>query len=46
MLVILRITAEQLGHFYVQFHSTYLNGILDGGEVIYMEQPPYHEVLD
>ena len=28
------------------FHSMYLNGVLDEDEVIYMEQPPYHEVLD
>ena len=26
------------------FHSAYLNGVLDDGETIYMEQPPYHEV--
>jgi hypothetical protein len=28
------------------FHSAYLNGILDNGETIYMEQPPHHEVAD
>ena len=28
------------------FHSTYLNGILDNGETIYMEQPPHHEVVN
>jgi hypothetical protein len=28
------------------FHSAYLNGILNNGETIYMEQPPYHEVAD
>ena len=28
------------------FHSAYLNGVLDKDEVIYMEQPPHHEVLD
>lgn len=28
------------------FHSAYLNGILDDGETIYMEQPPHHEVAD
>ena len=28
------------------FHSAYLNGILNEGEIIYMEQPPYHEVAD
>jgi hypothetical protein len=26
------------------FHSAYLNRVLDDGETIYMEQPPYHEV--
>jgi len=26
------------------FHSAYLNGVLDDNEDIYMEQPPYHEV--
>ena len=28
------------------FHSMYLNGVLDEDKVIYMEQPPYHEVLN
>ena len=28
------------------FHSAYLNGVLDEGEDIYMEQPPHYEVLD
>src|SRR6202522_2899787 len=28
------------------FHSAYLNGILDDGETIYMEQPPHHEEAD
>lgn len=28
------------------FHSAYLNGVLDESEVIYMEQPPHHEVMD
>ena len=28
------------------FHSAYLNGILNDGETIYMEQPPYHKVAD
>ena len=28
------------------FHSAYLNGVLEDGETIYMEQPPYHEVAD
>jgi Reverse transcriptase (RNA-dependent DNA polymerase) len=28
------------------FYSTYLNGVLDEGEVIYMEQPSHHEVVD
>ena len=28
------------------FHSAYLNGILNDGKTIYMEQPPYHEVAD
>jgi Reverse transcriptase (RNA-dependent DNA polymerase) len=28
------------------FHSVYLNGVLDNGETIYMEQLPYHEVAD
>ena len=27
------------------FHSAYLSGVLDDGEMIYMEQPPYHEVV-
>ena len=27
------------------FHSAYLNGILDKGEDTYIEQPPHHEVL-
>ena len=26
------------------FHSAYLNGVLDEGETIYMEQPPHHEI--
>ena len=26
------------------FHSAYLNGVLDDNKDIYMEQPPYHEV--
>ena len=26
------------------FHSAYLNGVLDDDETIYMEQVPYHEV--
>jgi hypothetical protein len=28
------------------FHSAYLNGILDDGEDIYMEQPPHRETVD
>jgi transposase InsO family protein len=28
------------------FHSAYLNGILDDGEDIYMEQPPHYETVD
>ena len=28
------------------FHSAYLNGVLGDGETIYMEQPPYHEIVD
>ena len=28
------------------FHSAYLNGVLDEGETIYMEQPPHHEIVD
>ena len=28
------------------FHSAYLNGVLNEGEIIYIEQPPYHEVAD
>jgi Reverse transcriptase (RNA-dependent DNA polymerase) len=28
------------------FHSAYLNGVLNDGETIYIEQPPYHEVAD
>ena len=28
------------------FHLAYLNGILDDGETIHMEQPPHHEVAD
>jgi Reverse transcriptase (RNA-dependent DNA polymerase) len=28
------------------FHSAYLNGVLNDGETIYMEQPPYHKVAD
>ena len=28
------------------FHSVYLNGILSDGKTIYMEQPPYHEVIN
>ena len=28
------------------FYSAYLNGILDDREMIYMEQPPHHEVAD
>ena len=30
--------------FMFNFHSAYLNGVLDDSEIIYMEQPPYHEV--
>jgi hypothetical protein len=26
------------------FHLAYLNGVLSKGEMIYIEQPPYHEV--
>jgi hypothetical protein len=32
--------------FMFDFHSAYLNGVLDDGETIYMEQPPHHEVAD
>ena len=28
------------------FHFAYLNGVLDDGEMIYMEQPPHHEVAN
>ena len=28
------------------FHSAFLNGILDDDEHIFMEQPPHHEVMD
>ena len=28
------------------FHLAYLNGILDEGKTIYMEQPPHHEIVD
>ena len=28
------------------FHSAYLNGVLGDRETIYMEQPPYHEIVD
>ena len=28
------------------FHSAYLNGVLNDGETIYMEQPPYYEIAD
>ena len=28
------------------FHSAYLNGVLDDGETIYIEQPPHHAVAN
>jgi Reverse transcriptase (RNA-dependent DNA polymerase) len=28
------------------FYSAYLNGVLNDGETIYMEQLPYHKVAD
>src|ERR1700678_3263940 len=28
------------------FHSAYLNGVLDDDEEIYMEQPPHHEIKE
>jgi len=28
------------------FHSAFLNGVLDNDEHIFMEQPPHHEVMD
>ena len=28
------------------FHLAYLNGILDEGKTIYMEQPPHHEIVN
>ena len=28
------------------FHSAYLNGVLNEGETIFMEQPPHHEMAD
>jgi hypothetical protein len=28
------------------FHSAYLNGVLDDNEDIYMEQPPHHEIKE
>src|SRR6202522_2421061 len=28
------------------FHSAYLNGVLDDDEIIYMEQPPHHEIKE
>ena len=28
------------------FHSTYLNRVLNNGEIIYIEQLPYYEVAD
>src|SRR5271168_196197 len=44
---ILAIAARNDWEIYMfDFHSAYLNGILDDGETIYMEQPPHHEVAD
>src|SRR5271168_1023683 len=28
------------------FHLAYLNGVLDDDEIIYMEQPPHHEIKE
>ena len=44
---ILAIAARNNWEIYMfDFHSAYLNGILDDGETIYMEQPPHHEVAN
>ena len=45
--LILAIAAQNDWEIYMfDFHSAYLNGIFSDGETIYMEQPPYHEVIN
>jgi Reverse transcriptase (RNA-dependent DNA polymerase) len=45
--IILIITAQNGWEIYMfNFYSACLNGILNNGKMIYMEQPPYHKVAD